>query len=181
MKKIAVVLLVLVAAVAAWGYSIWPREATVFAEQFDRQAFTQLPIGAAMSDASKQLGRPLTSRTFALRERWLYCLSDRQPMMSNRGMLTSTGEMAVDDCPAIEFDQGGRVAGVTRLPETLKGSDAAIVRSTVGAPAVIRKGGTLTVWYYSRPKSENDTYEQITLTFDERGRLVDKNVSVIAD
>ncbi len=93
----------------------------------------------------------------------------------------TTGEIAVEDCPAIELDQAGRVAGLTHLPETLKGTDTATVRSSLGDPAVIRRGGTFTVWYYSKARSENDTYEQMTLTFDERGRVVDKNVSIMAD
>lgn len=181
MKKAVVLLVVVAAAIAVWGYSMWPRHATVFAKRFDRTEFAQLPFGAAMRDASTKLGQPLASRTFTLRERWLYCLSDRQPIIGRRGVLVTTGEIAIQECPAIEFDQTGRVVDVARLPETLKGADAVTVRSSVGVPVVVRHGGKFTVWYYSKPKSENDTYEQMTLTFDERGRVVDKNVSLIAD
>lgn len=181
MKKVAGFVLVISVALAVWGYSMWPREDTVFADRFDRRAFAQLPFGASMTEARRLVGAPLTERTFTLHERWIYCLADRQPITGKRRVLTMTAEIATEGCPVIEFDRTGRVVDVTGLPDSLKGFDAVAIRSSVGEPMVRRHGGKFTAWYYSKGRRENGSYEQVTLTFDERGRVVDKNVAFMAD
>lgn len=185
MKKIALLVTLAIAVTAAGaGYYIWPRQETRFSPGFGRTAYARLPYRSSTEAVRRVLGAPLTQRTFVAREHWLYCLQEPQSIVTNRGVVVSESEQHLS-CPEIEFDQSRHVSAVSGWPDvdasSLVGRDPTAVEARLGKPLLVRNGGRYTVWYYSGPAKTNAGYEQFTVTFDEHERVVDKNVTVIAD
>jgi outer membrane protein assembly factor BamE (lipoprotein component of BamABCDE complex) len=185
MKKIALLVTLAIALTAAGaGYYIWPRQATQFSPGFRRKAYSQLPFRSSAETVRRILGAPLAQRTFVARERWLYCLQEPQSIVTNPGVVIDESEQPLS-CPEIEFDQGRHVSAISGWPDvdpsSLVGRDPPAVEARLGKPLLVRNGGRYTVWYYSGPAKTNARYEQFTVTFDEHGRVVDKNATWIAD
>jgi len=185
MKKTALLVTLAIAlTAAAAGYYVWPRQETQFSLGFRRTAYSRLPYRSSAEAVRRVLGPPLAQRTFVAHDRWLYCLQEPQPIVTNPEVVVSDSEQHLS-CPEIEFDQSRHVSAISGWPDgdasSLVGSDPIAVEARLGKPLLVRDGGRYTVWYYSGPAKTNARYEQFTVTLDRRGRVVDKNVIVITD
>ena len=181
MRKIGIIIVAVIATgVALCAFALWPREKTLYTSGFNEATFGRLKFGATASDVKALLGSPITVRQVVVGERWIYCLSD-QRAIERRHFLENVSEVSIDTCPEVEFDSTGHVRDAIGFKDKLRGATAATVRSVAGAPRIVRSGGTLTTWYYSRARESGDSYKQVTVTFDGEGRVIDKNVVVLAD
>lgn len=175
------ILIVAVLACAGMAWYVWPRESTRVSGAFDKTRFAQMPFGTTMESVSRALGPPLARRDMTVAETWLYCMREPQTVLTHEGVFTSRSELQIA-CPSVEFDGNRRVRAARGFDVPgIIGADAAIVRARLGEPLLIRSAGRYTIWYYSAPANANVGFDQITVTFDARRRLVDKDVTHIAD
>lgn len=182
------ILLILVTAVVVIGVGAWlwlrPRFETEFAPGYREATFMRLPLGVSSSQAEATLGKPLLVRSIESNETWLYCLRGETAVETSSGWLVASGE--ISSCPAVEFDQRGKVVDVTGFDDAqVKSIKAASslgeIETLVGKPCVIRKAGTYIEWQYSRPKNSHVGYQLASLTFSDSGRLVDRQLLRLAD